>query len=384
MISRIKTTQSGFSLFIALSVGATLMAGCSNSTAPAAATPPPVPVTVAEVMVQKVPIAMEAVGQAEGAKQVEVRARVGGILVKRLYQEGAPVRAGQALFEIDRVPYLTALEQARGQMAAQKARADQGVREATRLRGLLKERAISQKEFDDAQSNQEAADASLSTAAANLRQAELNLSYATVVAPEGGMSGRAEYSEGALVMANGMLTSIVQANPMWVRFAIADKELAALRGAADKKASINKVEAILPDGSTYGHAGKLNFESAAIDPRYGTVGMRAEFDNPKDELLAGQFLRVRVISGEREAVLLPQTVVLQNDKGTFVFVMASDGTAQVRPVKTDGWSGTNWIVTSGVKPGDKVIIDNLVKLKPGAPVKVEPAKTTGDKPAAKS
>ena len=361
-----------------------LAAGCARET-PAAVVPQALPVSVMEARFEQVPFALEAVGQAEGSREVEVRARVGGILVKRLYQEGSTVKAGQALFEIDKAPYEIALAQARGQLAEQKARVEQATREAARLKGLLNQRAISQKEYDDATSNYAVAEAGVQSAEAAVHQAALNLSYATVTAPVGGIAGRAEHSEGALINtgADSLLTGIVQANPLWVRFGVADADLAALRGVAAKRRAISKVEALLTDGSTYVHPGRLNFESAEVDRRLGTVTLRAEFDNPDGTLIPGQFVRVRLLAGQRSAVLVPQSAALQTDHGTTVFVVGSDSSAQPRPIKTDGWSGSNWVVTSGLQPGDRVIIDNLLKLKPGAPVKVDMPNGTKAAPAAK-
>lgn len=359
---------------MALLAAVLLAAGCSRGDAnTASAARPAVPVSVMDVKLEPVPFVLEAVGQAEGSREVEVRARVGGILAKRTYQEGSTVRAGQTLFEIDKAPYEIALAQARGHLAGQKARLEQSMREAARLKGLLDQRAISQKEYDDATSLHAVAEAGVQAAEADVHQAALNLSYARVTAPVSGISGRAEHSEGALVStgADSLLTTIVQANPLWVRFGVADSDLATLRGTMAKPRAISKVEALLPDGSTYAQPGRINFESAEIDRQLGTVALRAEFDNPEGVLIPGQFLRIRLQAGARSAVLVPQTAVIQNDQGAFVFVVGSDGTAQSRLLNTDGWSGSDWVVMGGLKPGDQVILNNLLKLKPGVPVKVD-------------
>ena len=350
-----------------------IVSGCSQGSAEAGKSADGVPVKVMDASVEQVPFSLDVVGQAEGSKEVEVRARVGGILAKRFYQEGSVVKAGQPLFEIDRAPYEIALAQAKGQLAEQKAKLEQATREATRLKGLLNERAISQKEYDDATSSHAVAEAGLQAAEASVRQAALNLSYATVTAPVSGISGRAEHSEGALITTgtDSLLTTIVQANPVWVRFGVSDSDLAALRGTDAHRRSISKVEAVLPDGSAYTRSGKINFESAELDRQLGTVTLRAEFDNQSGVLISGQFLKIRLQAGDRAAILVPQTAALQTDRGVAVFVVDGDGKAQPRPLVTDGWSGTNWIVTSGLKPGDKVILDNLLKLRPGTPVKID-------------
>ena len=363
-----------------------LAAGCSRGGSNKVAAAQAMPVSVMGVKFEQVPFALEAVGQAEGSSNVEVRARVGGILVKRYYQEGSAVKAGQTLFEIDKAPYEIALAEAKGQYAQQKARVEQAAREAARLKGLLDQRAISRKEYDDATSNNAVAEAGVQAAEAAVRQAALNLAYATVTAPVGGISGRAEHSEGTLVSTgtDSLLTTIVQANPLWVRFGVADADLAALRGATAKPRTISRVEALLPDGSAYARTGKINFESADVDRQLGTIALRAEFDNPDGTLIPGQFVRIRLQAGARSAVLVPQSAVLQSDHGTTVFVVGADGTAQARMIKTDGWLGVNWIVVSGLQPGDKVILDNLLKLKPGAPVKVDTQSGANAAPAAKS
>ena len=362
-----------------------LLSGCAKEDPATSGKPADaVPVKVMEAAIEQIPFSLDVVGQAEGSKEVEVRARAGGILVKRLYQEGAAVKAGQPLFEIDRAAYEIALVQAKGQLAEQKARSEQAIREAGRLKGLLAERAISQKEYDDASSNHAVAEAGLQAAEAAVRQAALNLSYTTVTAPVSGISGRAEHSEGALIStgADSLLTTIVQANPVWVRFGVADADLAQLRGTAANRRAISKVEAVLPDGSVYARPGKINFESAELDRQLGTVTLRAEFDNQDGTLIPGQFLRVRLQAGNRAAFLVPQTAAMQTDRGVTVFVVGSDGTVQPRPVVTEGWSGANWIVTSGIKPGEKLVLDNLLKMKPGTTVKVDAPVAPAAAPAA--
>ena len=214
----------------ALAASLVLLTACSGKDqAPPAGGMPALPVTVLEMQPTKAETSIEAVAQTEGAREVEVRARVGGILMKRVYEEGATVKAGQPLFQIDRAPLEVAVAQARAQLAETKARVDQTQREAARLKGLLAQQAISQREYDTASSDNAVAQASVQAAQASLRQAELNLSYATVTAPVSGMTGRAQVSEGTLVATGGgtLLTTLVQVNPIWVRFSVNDAELAA-------------------------------------------------------------------------------------------------------------------------------------------------------------
>jgi membrane fusion protein (multidrug efflux system) len=356
-------------LLLLASLGIAL-GGCAPPAPPPAAAKPALPVTVVAAQAAIVPLTVEAVAQTEGSREAEVRARVGGILVKRLYREGEWIKADQPLFQIDRSPYEIALSLAGAQLAEQQARLEQASRETDRLKGLLQEHAVSRKEYDDMTSNRSIAQAAVAAAEAAVRQAQLNLSYATVLAPIAGTSGRAVRSEGSLIAAgsDSLLTTVVQTNPLWARFSVADSDLAALRKTPTAPLAVAKVEAIMADGTVYPFPGRLNFEARQIDPRLATIQLRAEFDNPEARLLPGQFLRVRIVGGGRSVVLLPAAAVSQGELGRFVFVVGADGTAQVKPIQTGGWHDNQWVVLSGVKPGDRVIVDNLLKLRPGQPV----------------
>lgn len=346
------------------------LAACGKeSNGPANGAMPAMPVTVIEVQPSTVPISAEAVAQTEGAKEVEIRARVGGILLKRLYEEGSPVKAGQPMFLIDPVPYEIALSQARAQLAQQQAVIDQAKREQERLKGLLATQSVSQREYDNAFSDEAVAKAAMQQAQANVREAELNLSYTTVTAPVSGISGRFQFSEGALIAANtSLLTTIVQLSPIWVRFSFSDNELAQLGGRLTEQ-NVQKVSLILPDGSEYKETGKLNFAASQIDPLLGTQQLRATFDNTDIQLLPGQFVRAKVTTGQRDGVfLLPQVAVSTSDQGKFVYVVNEKNEATVRPVVVGDWVGKDWIILEGLNVGDKVITDNIIKLRPGAAV----------------
>ena len=353
-----------------------LLAACSGKEQAPAGPPggamPPLPVTALEMQPTRVETSVEAVAQTEGAREVEVRARVGGILEKRVFDEGSPVKAGQALYQIDRAPLETAVAQAKAQLAEARARVEQTQREAARLKGLLAQQAISQREYDTASSDNSVAVAAVQAAQAALRQSELNLSYATVTAPVGGISGRSVVSEGTLLAAGGgtLLTTVVQVNPMWVRFSIPEAELsAAMPEGRFKPQAIRGVELVLPDGSSYPVRGKLNFAASQIDPKLGTLQLRGEFANPEGRLLPGQFVRARLITGERNGVFkVPQAAVMQTEKGPVVMTVDADNKVAPRPVKTGQWSGPDWIILGGLKAGDKVIVDNLMKARPGATV----------------
>jgi membrane fusion protein (multidrug efflux system) len=347
--------------FVSALIGALGAAGCSGDK-PAGGPPPqgPMPVSVIEMQPQKVPTSIEIMAQTEGARETEVRARVGGILVKRLYQEGETVKAGQPLFQIDRAPYEIALAEA-------KAKAEQTAREAARLKPLAEAKAIAQRDYDDAVSANAMAQAAL-------RQAELNLSWTTVTAPVAGTTGRAVRSDGNLITtADSLLTSIYQTNPIWVRFSLGESDLANFPGGRMTQKDVKGVELVLPNGQTYEKRGKLNFLATNIDTTLGTQAMRAEFDNADGQLLPGQFVRVRVLTGERDGVfLVPQSAVLQTEQGTLVMTAGPENKVAPRPVKAGEWYGKDWVILGGLNAGDKVIVDNLIKLRPGAPVDPKP------------
>jgi membrane fusion protein (multidrug efflux system) len=373
-------SPGGYSLYpsftaLAALLVAVLLAACEQGGANTPASNPAaagIPAKVLQVAPQRVAIVLEAVGQVQGSKEVEVRARVSGILLKRLYNEGDFVREGSSLFQIDPVPYQIALAQANAQMAQERARQEQTRREAARLKKLAEEKAISQKEFDDATSAQKLSDATLQSAEANLHQAELNLSYTLVTAPVSGVAGRMARSEGSLVTAgqdSSLLTTINQVNPIWIRFSLSGSDLAKL---PDKRLDHTKgveVRLVLPDGSLYPLKGRLNFAATQIDPRLATQELRAEFGNPGVRLLPGQFVRVQLAAGARDNVfLVPQTAVIQTEKTFLVFTLDKESKAAARPVQVGDWVGSDWMILGGLNSGDQVILDNLLKVRPGAVV----------------
>ncbi|MDR3055880.1 MAG: efflux RND transporter periplasmic adaptor subunit [Zoogloeaceae bacterium] len=351
-----------------------LLTGCSPSDAPQQ-TPQQAPqalsVTVLTMQPQSVPQALDIMAQTEGAKEAEVRARVGGILMKQFYREGERVKEGQPLFLIDRAPYEIAYAEA-------KARADQTAREMARAQKLLDINGVSRREYDDAVSMNDMAQAAL-------KQAQLNLSWTSVAAPVDGISGRASKSVGNLVTVgvDSLLTTVYQNDPIWVRFSLGESDTAKLPGGRLTPEVITRVELILPNGAKYPLPGKLNFLASSIDTTLGTQQMRAEFPNPDGILLPGQFVRARLIMGERQGVyLVPQTAVQQTDQGDLLMLADKDNKVSPRPVQTGDWYGTDWIVTGGLQAGDRVIIDNLLKLRPGAPVAPHAPQAPAAAPAA--
>jgi membrane fusion protein (multidrug efflux system) len=360
------------SLLLAFIVAACSPGGAQDGGKKTAGPGEPLGVTLLEMAPRTVPVSFEAVGRTEGSREVQVRARVSGILERQLYNEGDAVQAGQALFRIERAPFEIELQQARGTLAEALARDELAQQETERLKRLADRRAISQKEADQAASAARQSSATVQVAQARVRQAELNLSYTNVTAPIGGVTGRALQSIGSLVAPNNdsaLLTTLTRGDPIWVRFALSEAEFARVRRGEQKTIEV-KLE--LADGSAYPQAGKLNFAASTVDTATGTVQMRAELPNPKLGLLPGQYVRVRVVAGSQQAFVVPQAAVMQNESGRFVWV-ADNGKAAQRPIRAGNWIGNDWVVLDGLKSGDAVIVDNLVRLRPGTPVQSKKA-----------
>jgi membrane fusion protein (multidrug efflux system) len=341
---------------------------------------PPAEVSAVTVEAKSLPVAFEYVGQTAGSREVEVRARVTGILLTRNFEEGARVKKGQSLFTIDRAPYEAALARAQADVAAAEARAEQAARNAARLKPLYAEKAVSQKDYDDAVSAEAIGNADVKAARARLAEVRLNLGYTKVEAPVSGIAGRSMRSEGSLVSGpEVLLTTVVQADPIWVNFGIPDNEQSRLEKEAQAgRLTLPKkfeVELRLADGSLHPVKGTLDFTDVRISPATGTREARAELPNAEAVLSPGQFVRVILHGAVRpNALLVPQRAVLEGPQGKFVYLVNEKNQAESRPVQVGEWSGDAWIITGGLKGGERVIIDGLMKLGPGAPVKISQAK----------
>jgi membrane fusion protein (multidrug efflux system) len=355
---------------------------------PGAGMPPP-EVNVVAVEPKNLPVAFEYAGQTTGSRVVEVRPRVAGILLKRTFAEGEAVKQGQSLYTIDPAPFEAAVARAEADVAAAQARYEQAQRNAARLKPLLAEKAVSQKEADDALSSEAVTGADLKAARARLTEARLSLGYTKVEAPVSGVASRSERSEGSFVPGpEALLTTVMQVDPIWVNFGIPDNEQARIQKEVEAgRLSLpknGKVEVALrlADGSMYARTGKLNFSDVRISPQTGTREARAELPNPDGALRPGQFVRV-ILRGATvpNAVSVPQRAVLENPQGgKFVYVVDEKGTAQPRPVDAGEWAGDSWVISKGLNAGDKVIVDGVMKIGPGAPVKVaEPKKPEAGK-----
>jgi membrane fusion protein (multidrug efflux system) len=360
-----------YALAAALAAAA-LLSACGKDAAPPA--PPPVAVSLLQVAEQETPVVFESVGRTEGSREVQVRARVAGILEKQLYTEGDAVKEGAPLFRIERAPFEIDLQQQSGALAQEIARNELAQRDFERAKDLVARKFVSQQSLDQSASTLAQSNAAVQVAKARVRQSELNLSYTSVDAPISGVTGRAQQSIGSLLAPNAdsaLLTTLTRTDPLWVRFSLSESEFARLRAReADTK---TEVRLLLPDGAAFPEAGKLNFSGSTVDASLGTVQMRAEFPNPKLQVLPGQYVKVQVIAGNLPAILVPQTAVLQNESGRFVWLAGADGKAVARTIKAGNWVGKDWVVLDGLKAGEKVIVDNLIRLRPGTPVEAKPA-----------
>ncbi len=359
---------------------------------------PPSHVTVQKLEPHSQPVAFEYTGQTIGSKDVEVRARVTGIVEHRAYQEGSPVKAGQLLFEIDPKPYVANVAVAQAELARSQAQKAQADREAARLKPLAERHAIGQKESDDAQSNAELAAAAIKSAQAKLDTAQLDLGYTRAVAPISGMSSRAQVSEGSLATANQTLLTVVsQVDPIWVQFNIAENEqLLINKSVAEGRLALPPggsfdVSIKLSDGSVVPRKGKINFSDTRVNPATGTYELRAELSNKDLALKPGQFVRVTLHGAERRnAIVVPQVAVLDGTQGKFVYVAGKDkdgkDVAMPQPITLGDWideSGGNlFVVESGLKAGDAVIVDGIAKLMPGAQIIPDGAAAAPPAPAA--
>jgi membrane fusion protein (multidrug efflux system) len=335
-------------------------------------------VAVAEVQPRTIPVEFEYPAQTAGSREVEVRSRVQGILQSRNYEEGARVQRGQSLFTIDPAPYAAVVTRSEADVSAAEARLANAQRNAKRLKPLFEARAVSQKDYDDAVSGEEVAAADLKAARARLAEARLNVDYTRVEAPVSGITSRALKSEGTLVSGpQDLLTVVSQVDPIYVNFGLSEGEQAKLRNdAAQGKLVLpanNRFDVAIrfQDGTTYPRTGKLVFTDVRVNNQTGTSDARAEVPNPAGEVHPGQFVRV-ILKGARRpnAIAVPQRAIVEGPQGKIVYVF-QDGKAMPRPITVGDWTGSDWIVTTGLDPGDKVIVDGIAKIFfPGMPVQV--------------
>lgn len=336
---------------------------------------------------QNVPLSFEFSARAQGSKETEVRARVGGILLKRNYVEGSSVKEGDILFEIDPDQYQVALDRAEANMAQVEANLKNAEIDWARKEKLAKDRIVSEKALDDARAALDSYKASYMQAKAEVNAAKLNLDYTKVKAPISGITSMETQSEGSLISANGMLTTITQLDPIYVIFSASENEILSLSNMVERgliRNPYNKSEIFalvkFSDGSTYNKEGKINFINPSIDESTGTIKLRAVFENPEQRLRPGQFLRLAMEGLTRiNALLVPQEAVMQSGAGSYVYRINAEGKVESVSVQTglvapDG----SWIIDEGLSPGDIVVTTGLMKIRPGMSVKAQLEPQTED------
>ena len=385
----------GRGALLSISVAVALAACGAKDAAPGAGGAgggmPPATVGVVTVAPQAVALQSELPGRVSAVRVAQVRARVTGVVLQRLFREGSTVKAGQLLYQIDAAPYRASLDSAQASVAKAQANLAQANAQVERFKPLVEANAISKQEFTTLLTTQKQAEADLATAKAAVQTARINLDYASVTAPISGRIGQALVTEGALVSATEatQMAVIQQTNTVYVNFTQSSAEVLRLRKAIAAKqlraagdGSV-PVRVVLEDGTELAHAGKLLFSDLTVDASSGQITLRAEVPNADGMLLPGQYVRVRLSQAELPAgILLPQQAVTRSNQGDTVLVVGADGKPGPRTVKVGNAQNNQWVILDGLKEGDQVIVDGFQKMMvPGAPVKAVPW-TPGAPPAA--
>lgn len=367
---------------ILLPAALALLAACNRK--PAAQAPPaPAEVGVVTLAPTAVTLTRELPGRTSAYRVAEVRARVNGIVLKRLFAEGSDVKEGQRLFLIDPAPYQAALEAAKAQLARAEANVASTRMQAQRYTELVAQNAVSKQEYDNAMAALKATEADVAAGRAAVQTARINLGYTTVTAPVSGRIGRSAVTEGAYVQAGQatLLATVQQLHPVYVDVTQSSAEVLRLRRdlAAGKLQRAGEgqasVKLIMEDGREYAEAGTLQFADVTVDPSTGSIALRALFPNPKGEILPGMFVRARLHEGvDPQALLVPQQGVTRDQKGVpTALVVNGEKKVERRQLVTERAVGDAWLVTSGLSPGDQVIVEGLQKVRPGAAVTPVPA-----------
>jgi membrane fusion protein (multidrug efflux system) len=350
---------------------------------------PPPEVSVVTVTPGQLALTSELPGRLEAVRSAEVRARVAGTVLKRVFREGSDVKAGDVLFQIDPRPFKAAADNAAAALARAEASRDQTRAQAERAESLIGRKLISQQDYDTAQANFHQAQADVAAARATLELHRLNLALATVRAPISGRIGRALVTEGALVGQGEPtpLALIQQLDPIYANFSQSSVDVLKLRQAMESgrlKRVGGQAEAtlVLEDGSEYPQKGRLLFSDLAVDPSTGSISLRAQFPNPQRFLLPGMYVRVRLAQAVADnAITVPQRALQRGPQGAFV-MLVKDGKVAVQPVETGAAQGDVWVVQSGLAGGEQVIVEGLQKVQPGMPVTAVPFGAAPAAPAA--
>jgi membrane fusion protein (multidrug efflux system) len=365
-------------LFVPLSIIWLMLPSCGKKAPAKPPQMPPAAVSFLPVTAETVTITRDLPGRIDAVRVAEIRARVAGILLKKTFEEGADVKAGDVLFQIDPAPLQAVHDAATAILARAEASAKQAENLVSRFRELVAINAVSKQDADNSKSALTMANAEVLAAKAALDTAELNLSYATVTAPISGRIGKAEVTEGALVGQGSptLLAVVQQLDPIYFDFTQSSADLIALKKAGSDQ---TQVTLLLEDGSEYGKTGRILFSDASVDETTGMVSLRAEFPNPDHDLLPGMFARARIIQAVRENVItVPQRAVTRAPGGMgSVMIVDDQNLAQVRMIRTAEMTGDKWVVVSGLKVGERVIMEGHLKARPGAPVVPEPFVAAG-------
>jgi len=361
------------------------LVGCGKAPPPATAQSAPPEVGVVRVHAEAVPLTREVVGRLSPVRTADVRARVPGILLKRLYVEGSEVREGQPLFRIDPAPLKASLDAALAQLAQAEANAKNAHVTADRNRALLPGGLVSRSDVDTSNANERSTSATVKQAEANVESARINLGYATVTAPISGRSGQQQVTEGALVGQGEatLLTTIEQIDHLYVNFDRPADEILRLRN-EEQTGEVALVERdkahlqiVLPNGEAYPAIGVVDFADVTVDPTNGAIAFRGVIANPDRVLLPGMFVNIRLIIGtQNRAFLVTQAAVRRDSTGAYVQVVGNDGRVAQKRVRAETMLGTNWLITQGLEEGDQVIVSGVDKVKPGMLARAVPY-TTG-------
>lgn len=381
------------SLLFVLAAAGMISACDDNKQAQAPAGPPPVEVTVLTLAPKTVPLVTELPGRTSAYRMAEIRPQVSGIVQKRLFEEGSQVKAGQQLYQIDPATYLAALQSAQADLVKARASLKSVEAKAERYADLVKINAVSKQEYDDIVASLDQAKAAILVAQAAVDTARINVGYTKVYAPIDGVIGKSSVTEGALVTANQTtaLATVTQLDPIYVDVSQSSSELMRLRqamaaGQVQKGQGDQAPVTLTLDGSTqaYAHTGQLKFADVTVDPSTGAVQIRAVFPNPDRLLYPGLFVRARVEQGARDnAVLVPQRALVRNADGSAaVWVVGDDNKVAPRPVVTKQVVGDSWLIDQGVAGGERIVVEGLQKIKPGAEVKPVEAGAAPSAPAA--
>lgn len=356
--------------------------GCSK--APQEVAPPAVEVMT--VIQKDVPVYNEWIGTLDGSVNATIRAQVQGYLTRQNYKEGDLVRTGQVLFEIDPRTFQAALDQAKGELAAQQARWTTAKANLARIKPLAEQNAVSKKDLDDSIGTEQSARAAVLSAQAKVDKAQLDLGFTRITSPVDGIAGLAKAQIGNLVGpgATEELTTVSTVNPIKVYIQISEQEYLQAGRAGEKRAETLKGELILADGSVYPYKGTFAFADRQVDIKTGTIKVAAVFPNPGNFLRPGQYGKVRVATAVRkDALLVPQRAVAEIQGKYMVAVVGTDNKADMRPVKTAERVDNLWVVLEGLKPGERVVVEGIQKVRPGMPVTPKPFAEAPAKPGAK-